>query len=233
MIIKIRDLYRTFNKNSNNEQKVLRGINLDINKGKSISIMGVSGSGKTTLLNIIGLIDKKYYGSYYYYDEKNNNEINIGSLNDIQLAKMRNSVFGYILQEYGLLVNNNVYDNVYLPLCFSSKFKKHSDRKKRVYEVLEKVGLSKKAKSKVKNLSGGEKQRVAIARALVNNPSIILADEPTGALDSDTKLQIMDILKLLNKEGCTVIMVTHDIEVASYFDDIYYMKNGILTSDNK
>lgn len=228
LLIEINDGIKVFNPGKKNETKVLNGINLKVYKGDSISIMGVSGSGKTTLLNVIATIDHLSDGTY-----KLNNEIDVDALEDSKLAELRSSTFGYILQDYSLLNNDKVYDNVILPLSFSKKYRSTKDRKKRVQDVVESVGLTSKLKEKVKNLSGGERQRVAIARAIINDPDIILADEPTGALDSITKEEIMDIINALNKAGKTIIMVTHDIEVASRLKKLIYIRDGVLKKESK
>ena len=224
--IELKDVKKIYNRGKENEVVALNNISLTINSGDSLAIMGVSGSGKTTLLNSIGCIDSFTSGDYFLKG------MNIKRFNDAELAEIRSNYIGYILQEYGLLYRDSVLDNVILPLCFSSKYKTLKERKARAKACLEEVGLLDKIKEKVINLSGGQKQRVAIARAIVNNPEIILADEPTGALDSKTKEEIMDILIRLNNEGKTVIVVTHDKEVAERMNKTIEIYDGKIRCKN-
>ncbi|MCQ6956680.1 ABC transporter ATP-binding protein [Mucilaginibacter aquariorum] len=199
----IQKVYRT----DTIETLALNGINLDIAKGEFLSIMGPSGCGKSTLLNIMGLLDMPSKGSINISDQTTNN------LNDKQLAKFRNHKLGFIFQSYHLIGDLQVLDNVELPLLYRDTTAK--ERKRLATEALEKVGLSNRLKHFPKQLSGGQRQRVAIARAIVGNPEIILADEPTGNLDSAMGNEIMDILLQLNRnEGTTIVMVTHDESMA-------------------
>lgn len=187
--------------------KVLNDINLTIEKGQFVAIMGPSGSGKSTLLNILGCIDKPTSGEYILNNER------VNTLSAKKLASIRNNSIGYIFQNFNLLNDYNLIDNVSIPLMYAEK-KEWSMRSKAV-EALRNVGLEEHIKKTPNKLSGGQKQRVAIARALINNPEIILADEPTGSLDQNTGAKIIDILKEINAKGCTVIIVTHDITVAN------------------
>ena len=199
----IQKVYRT----DTIETLALNGINLDIAKGEFLSIMGPSGCGKSTLLNIMGLLDMPSKGSINIADQTTN------SLNDKQLAKFRNQKLGFIFQSYHLIGDLQVLDNVELPLLYRDTTAK--ERRKLATEALEKVGLSNRLKHFPKQLSGGQRQRVAIARAIVGNPEIILADEPTGNLDSAMGNEIMEILLQLNRnEGTTIVMVTHDESMA-------------------
>jgi putative ABC transport system ATP-binding protein len=199
----IQKVYRT----DTIETLALNGINLDIAKGEFLSIMGPSGCGKSTLLNIMGLLDMPSKGSINIADQTTN------SLNDKQLAKFRNKKLGFIFQSYHLIGDLQVLDNVELPLLYRDTTAK--ERKRLATEALEKVGLSNRLKHFPKQLSGGQRQRVAIARAIVGNPEIILADEPTGNLDSAMGNEIMEILLQLNRnEGTTIVMVTHDESMA-------------------
>lgn len=202
-----------------NKFYALNDLSLKINDGDFIAITGASGSGKTTLLNIIGCLDTASEGKYLLDGN------DISEMNDEKKAKIRNNKIGFVLQDFALINKQTVKYNVMLPLLFSKvPYKELSDR---TDLALEKVGIANQTFKKANQLSGGQKQRVAIARAIVNSPSIILADEPTGQLDSKTGIQIMEVLKSLNDEGITVIVVTHDSNVASY------AKRQIVLSDGK
>jgi len=200
--------------------EVLKGIDLNIEKGEFVAIMGVSGSGKSTLLNIIGLMDKPTEGKYILMGKE------VSDLDDDRLSELRNAYIGFVFQQFYLIEYLNALENVLLPLLYSHQAVKNPQ--KRAYALLDKVGLSGRYKSKPTQLSGGEQQRVAIARALINNPEIILADEPTGQLDSKTALEIMDIFQHLNAEGKTIIMVTHDPVMAAKAKRVIQIKDGII-----
>lgn len=202
----------------NSKVNVLNNINLEIHKGDFVGIYGKSGSGKSTLLNIIGLIDKMNSGIYLL------NDIDISKISSKQENSIRNREIGYIFQSFNLINSLNVLENVAMPLGYSGVGKK--ERILRAKELLESVGLKDKAYSYPHKLSGGEKQRVSISRALSNNPSIILADEPTGALDSKNSEIIMNLLKKINDSGTTVIMVTHDETLTKYMTRLFYIKDG-------
>ena len=212
-IIEVRDLKKIYNKGQETEVQALKGINLDLQKGDLCSIIGVSGSGKSTLLHILGCIDKATSGTYIL-----ENEI-------IQLAKLRNKKFGFVLQEFGLIEDENVYQNIYTPLLFS---KPKTKGRKNIEVLMKKLEIDNLKNKKVNKLSGGQRQRVAIARALVNDPDIILADEPTGSLDSKTAENIMNIFIDLNKIGKTIIIVTHNLEIANKTKRKFIMKDGII-----
>ncbi len=184
-------------------------------------IMGKSGSGKTTLLNVLAFLDKFDTGSYFFNYE------NVSSLNENQRSVFRNKYIGFIFQQFNLIETLNIYQNVELPLIYDGKLNK-SERENIVKEKLEQVGLLDKIKSLPLQLSGGQQQRVAIARSLVNNPKLIFADEPTGALDSETSDDIMSLLKELNKQGKTIIMVTHDADLIKYATKVIRLKDGVL-----
>ncbi len=201
---------------------VLEDINLQINKGEFVAIMGPSGSGKSTLMNIIGCLDKPSSGEYLLNGKQ------VSDYDEKELAQVRNQSVGFVFQQFQLLPRLNALQNVELPMIYAGIGK--SERMERAKEALEKVGLSDRADHLPNALSGGQKQRVAIARAIVNEPDIILADEPTGALDSKTGVQIMDMFTMLNKEGTTVILVTHEAEIASYADRTIFVRDGMLTS---
>ncbi|MGL5314407.1 MAG: ABC transporter ATP-binding protein [Peptostreptococcaceae bacterium] len=204
---------------------VLKSINLDIKKGEFIMIMGKSGSGKTTLLNILGFLDKFDEGKYYF-----NNE-DVTNLNENQRSVFRNKHIGFVFQQFNLIETLSIYQNVEIPLIYDGKL----DKKKRtdiIREKLELVGLADKENQKPLQLSGGQQQRVAIARALVNDPELIFADEPTGALDSETATSIMEMLKLLNDKGKTIIMVTHDPDMVKYATRVIRLKDGVFNPED-
>lgn len=198
----------------------LKDINLKVEDGDFLAIMGPSGSGKSTLIKILGLIDKKYTGVY----EFNGQDIN--TLKDNVLSKFRNKEIGFVFQNFNLIKRLTVRENVELPMLYAGKNIK--DTKEIVTELLKKVGIENKDKQLPSNLSGGQQQRVSIARSLVNNPSLIIADEPTGALDSKTSKEIMDIFDELNKEGITIIVITHDINVANRAKKVMHIFDGEL-----
>ncbi len=203
------------------ETYAVSDVNLTINKGEFVSIMGQSGCGKSTLLNIIGLLDDPTSGTIEL------DGINVENMTDVELARTRNHKLGFIFQSFHLIPALNVLDNVELPLLYRDGISA-KDRRARAIEVLKKVGLSHRMKHFPKQLSGGQSQRVAIARALIGNPEIILADEPTGNLDSKTGVEIMEILHNLNKEGTTIIMVTHDRGIAEQTERIISILDGKL-----
>lgn len=223
-ILVVNNIKKTF-KGKNNEVEVLKGINLKIEKGDLISIIGTSGSGKTTLLNILGLLDEKTYGSYILDDR------NVEILNEKELAKLRNEYFGFVVQDFALINDYNVFDNIKIPFEYSDKKMSKTEIYNIIYNISKKLNIENKLKQSVKNLSGGEKQRVAIARALINDPKIILADEPTGSLDKNTTEEILNIFKELNNTGKTIIMVTHDEKVASISNRILQIEDGIICNE--
>ena len=198
--------------------KVLTGIDLEINKGEMVAIMGSSGSGKSTLLNIIGMLDGYDEGNYYLDD------MLIKDLNEKQAARFRGKYIGFVFQSFNLVNFKNALENVALPLYYQNVARK--ERNQRAMEYLGKVGLEPWATHLPGELSGGQKQRVAVARALINNPKVILADEPTGALDSHTSQEVIDLLKEINKQGITVIVVTHENDIAAQTDRIIQLKDG-------
>lgn len=223
-MINLINVNKIYNKDTGSECHALRDLTLTINKGEMIAIQGRSGSGKSTLLNIIGCIDTLTSGSYIL------NSMDVTKLNNSKLSKMRNEFFGFVLQDFGLIMGNSAIENVALPLYFSkvkfSKIKKLSEK------ALSSVGMEQYTYKKVSQLSGGQKQRVAIARAIVNNPEVILSDEPTGALDSQTAEEIMNLLKELNKKGKTVIIVTHDDKVADCCSRKIQLCDGSILTAN-
>jgi putative ABC transport system ATP-binding protein len=199
----------------------LKNINLEVKDGDFVAIMGPSGSGKSTLMNIIGLLDKPTSGVFLLDD------VDIATLNQKKLARLRRDKIGFVFQSFNLLPRLNVAQNVELPMVYARKGK--AERKAKVAEVLGKVGLADKAKNRSNRMSGGQVQRVAIARALTNNPSLILADEPTGNLDTKTGEEIMNLLKDLNKQGVTIVLVTHNPEIGKYANKVVWVRDGLLT----
>ena len=224
MIIETKNLKRLFQVGSETVE-ALKGINLSVEKGEFVSIMGPSGSGKTTLMNIIGCLDTPTYGTYYL-----NNQL-VNELDDDELASIRNKEIGFVFQSFHLLAKNSALNNVMLPMKYAGV--KESEAEKRAINVLDKVGLSDRTSHAPSELSGGQQQRVAIARALVNNPSIIFADEPTGNLDSQTGDDVMNLFKELNSQGQTIILITHEEDVARQSKRIINIRDGLIESDLK
>lgn len=202
------------------ELQILRGIDLTVERGEMLAIVGTSGSGKSTLMNIIGCMDKPTAGKYLL------NNTDVASLNDDELSSLRNRSIGFVFQLFHLVAYATALENVILPTTYSDRKLKHL--KHRAVELLEGVGMGHRLNNRPSQLSGGEQQRVAIARALVNEPDIILADEPTGALDSKTAGEIIDIFQQLNKAGTTVIIVTHDLNIANSCRRIIKISDGII-----
>ena len=219
MIIKTQNLKRFF-KVGSEEVQALKGINLSVEKGEFLSIMGPSGSGKTTLMNIIGCLDTPTSGDYYL-----NNKL-VNDLNDDELAFIRNKEIGFVFQSFHLLAKNSALNNVLLPLKYAGI--KEDEAITRARDVLDKVGLTDRINHAPSELSGGQQQRVAKARALVNNPSIIFADEPTGNLDSQTGDDVMNLFKELNKQGQTIILITHEEDIAKQSKRIINIKDGLI-----
>lgn len=222
-MIEIKDLVKIY-KTGSIEFEALKGINFNVDKGEYTSIMGPSGSGKSTLMNILGCLDRLTSGKYIL------NGKDVSSLNDNELAVIRNKEIGFVFQAFNLLPKLSAIENVELPLIYAGD--SAADRRKRSIEALKKVGLERWMAHKPVELSGGQKQRVAIARAIVTNPSIIMADEPTGNLDSVSSIDIMRIFQGLNDEGATIIMVTHESDIASYTKRIVRVKDGKIIEDS-
>lgn len=203
--------------------KALRGVDLEIKKGEYVAIMGPSGSGKSTLMNVLGALDTPTGGDYFL------NGTNVSHLSDEELAKIRNREIGFVFQTFNLLPRYTAIENIMLPLVYGGVPK--SERKERALKVIENVGLSDRYKHRPNELSGGQRQRVAVARALVNKPAIILADEPTGNLDSKTSIDIMRLMEQIHTDGNTIIVVTHEEDIASMAQRIIRLRDGVIESD--
>ena len=221
-VIEIRDIARHF-KVGNELIKALKSIDLSIKKNEFVALMGQSGSGKSTLMNILGCLDTPSRGSYKLANK------NVSKLNDNSLADIRNQEIGFIFQSFNLLPKSSALENVMLPLVYAGVHR--TNREQKALIALEKVGLSDRVHHRPNELSGGQRQRVAVARALVNNPSIILADEPTGNLDSATSEEIMKLFQEIHRNGNTVIIVTHENDIAEYAQRIIRLKDGEVESD--
>ncbi len=222
-LISLKNICRSY-RNGEQELQVLKNINLEIGEGEFVAIMGPSGSGKSTLMNTIGMLDTPTSGEYYLEGQE------VARLGEKQLAQVRNQQIGFVFQQFFLLSKMDAVQNVELPLIYAGV--PAAQRRKLAEEYLSKVELTDRIHHFPSELSGGQKQRVAIARALVNDPSIILADEPTGALDTKTGSQIMELLVELNEEGKTIIMVTHEPEIAAYAKRQIVIRDGVISSDS-
>lgn len=223
-MIKIESLWKVYS-NGSIKVEALKGVDINIEKGEFVAIMGPSGSGKSTLMNILGCLDKPTKGKFRLDNEK------IEDLNDTELAMIRNKKLGFVFQSFNLLSRVSAFRNVELPMLYANVSPK--ERKDKALLALEKVGLGNRVYHKPNELSGGQRQRVAIARSLVNNPPVILADEPTGNLDSKSSEEIMDIFKKLNDEGTTIVLVTHELDIAEKAKRIITFKDGEILEDIK
>lgn len=211
-------------KNDEESLHVLKDVNLHIEQGEMVAVMGPSGSGKSTLINLLGFIDRKFEGTYLFEGES------LVGTNDDRLSKVRNQTVGFVFQNFSLIENNTVYENVELPLLYGGY--NFSQTKEKVLAALKRVGLEGKEDKSPKQLSGGQQQRVAIARSIINNPKFIIADEPTGALDTHTSTEIMELFAELNeKDGATIILVTHDPEVVPYCHRLIKIRDGAIIAD--
>lgn len=221
-LIEVQHLSKVYPIASNEKVHALKDVNFTINEGDLIAIVGTSGSGKSTLLRILGCIDTQSTGQYLFKG------LNIEGKTDKELANIRNQSIGFVMQDFSLIEDYSVKKNVLLPLTYEKNKVKRNKRKKNLNTLLEKLNMSNQENQNVTSLSGGQKQRVAIARALINQPAILLADEPTGALDQATSKEIMSILHSLHAEGKTIIIVTHDLQIAEQCQRIFQIEDGHL-----
>jgi putative ABC transport system ATP-binding protein len=221
-IIHLKELFKSYFLGKN-ELKVLKGLNLDINQNEYVALMGPSGSGKSTLMNILGCLDTPTSGTYVL------NGQDVSKMEDHDLAEVRNKEIGFVFQQFNLMPRLNAIENVAMPLVYAGISKK--EREEKAMAMLDKVGLGPRAKHKPNELSGGQSQRVAIARALINDPAIILADEPTGNLDTKTSIEIMEIFESIHAGGNTVVLVTHEEDIAEHAHRIVRLRDGVIESD--
>jgi len=224
VLIDAGNLQKTYGEGES-KTEALKKVSIKVRAGEFVAIIGPSGSGKSTLMNILGCLDRPDSGNYLFENR------DIGKLSDIELAKIRNRKIGFVFQAFNLLARTSALKNVELPLIYSGV--KQDERNTRAMQVLEDVNLSDKLKSTPAQLSGGQQQRVAIARALINNPLVIFADEPTGNLDTKSSNEIMEIFKKLNEKGRTIVMITHEKDIAQRAARIITMRDGQITSDKK
>ena len=225
MLIDIKDIYKIYNEGTEREVRALDGVSLQIDRGEFVAIVGQSGSGKSTLMNVLGLLDIPTYGEYHLDGQ------DVTTLSDRQQAHTRNKKIGFIFQGYNLLPTLSAYENVELPLIYQGIW--GSKRREQVKDALERVDLWDRHTHKPTEMSGGQQQRVAIARAIATHSPVILADEPTGALDSRTGIHVLEILQQLYKEGTTVILITHDNGIAATAPRIVRLSDGKVVSDTK
>ncbi|NLF34359.1 MAG: ABC transporter ATP-binding protein [Clostridiales bacterium] len=223
MLIDIKDLYKIYNEGKESEVRALDGITLSIDRGEFVALIGASGSGKTTMMNILGCLDIPTYGEYHL------DGVDVTDLSDKALARVRNRQIGFVFQGFNLIPTLNARENVELPLIYQGMGIR--ERYDRAMEALEKVNLTSRAAHRPPEMSGGQQQRVAIARAIATHPSIIMADEPTGALDSKTGLHVLDILHTLHREGSTIILITHDTGIAATAERIVRISDGRIGAD--
>ena len=223
MLIDIKDLYKIYNEGQESEVRALDGVTLQIENGEFVAIVGASGSGKSTLMNVLGCLDVPTYGQYYL------DGTDVTSLSDKELARIRNRKIGFIFQGYNLLQDLNALDNVILPLIYRGT--SIWDREDIAMAALERVGMADRAHHRPTQMSGGQQQRVAIARAIATHPPIIMADEPTGALDSKTGRHVLEILQQLYREGATILLITHDDHIAATAPRVVRLSDGRIISD--
>lgn len=223
-LIKLENLRKVYYSGSSQVHAV-RNVSLEIKAGDFVAIMGSSGSGKSSLMNILGCLDRPTEGHYFL------DEIDVSALNRDELAHIRNEKIGFVFQGFNLLARTSALENVELPLLYSHSHLASQEQRNRALEILDLVGLSDRGHHHSNQLSGGQQQRVAIARALINNPRLLLADEPTGNLDSQTSIEIMNLFQTLNKKGITIVLVTHELDIASYALRTIVMRDGEILSD--
>jgi len=225
-VIKLADIHKIY-RTGEVDVHAVRGVSLDIQPGEFVAIMGSSGSGKSTLMNMIGCLDRPTSGNYFL------DGLDVSTLDRDARAKIRNDKIGFVFQGFNLLSRTTALENVEMPMLYNSKRVTSAEQKERAQKSLELVGLAQRADHKPNQLSGGQQQRVAIARALVNQPSLLLADEPTGNLDSQTSIEIMGVFQKLNDAGITIIMVTHELDVARYTKRMIILRDGKILTDEK
>ena len=225
MLLELTNIQKIYSSGSEAEVRALRGVDLHVEKGEFVAIMGSSGSGKSTLMNIVGCLDRPTSGSYLL------DGIEVSALGKAELAEVRNKILGFVFQSFNLLARTTALENVEVPMLYSGVGGK--ERHQRALEALAKVGLEQRKDHHPNQLSGGQQQRVAIARALVNRPKVILADEPTGNLDSKTSINVMALFQELGRSGITVVLVTHEPDIAEYASRVVVVKDGLIQSDER
>ena len=225
MLIEIKDVYKIYGEGLESEVRALDGVSLTIDRGEFVAIVGQSGSGKSTMMNVLGCLDIPTRGEYRL------SGVDVRELTDKELSAIRNKEIGFIFQQYNLIQNLTVLENVELPLIYQGKGA--DERREMAMDALERVGLAGRVKHKPTEMSGGQQQRVAIARAIATKPPIIMADEPTGALDSKTGLEVLGFLRELNKEGTTVILITHDNSIAATARRVVRLTDGRIVEDRR
>jgi len=223
-VIHLDNLHKTYH-TGEVDVKAVRGVSLDINPGEFVALMGASGSGKSTLMNVLGCLDRPTEGLFLL------DGVDVSKLNRDQLADIRNQKIGFIFQGFNLLARTSALENAELPMFYMRHRLSTEDRHLRAMQALETVGLAERAGHHPNQLSGGQQQRVAIARSLVNHPSLLLADEPTGNLDSQTSIEVMGVFQKLNSQGITIVMVTHELDIASYTKRNIILRDGLIISD--
>jgi putative ABC transport system ATP-binding protein len=225
-LIELRDIVKTY-RTGEVEVKAVRGVQLAIDRGEFVAIMGASGSGKSSLMNILGCLDQPTSGEYML------DGVGVAGLDRRRLAALRNKKLGFVFQSFNLLTRTTALENVELPMLYSVPIVALRARRQRAVRALESVGLGERVGHYSNQLSGGQQQRVAVARALVNRPELLLADEPTGNLDTRTSIEIMGLFQELNESGLTIVMVTHEVDIAAYCKRVLVMRDGILISDSR
>ena len=223
-VVKLQDIHKTYS-NGEVEVHAVRGVSIEIQRGEFVALMGASGSGKSTLMNLLGCLDRPTRGSYLL------DGINVSALDRNELADIRNKKLGFVFQGFNLLARTTALENVELPMLYAAERIPTRVMRERALHALEIVGLAKRADHYPSQLSGGQQQRVAIARALVNNPQVLLADEPTGNLDSKTSVEVMGVFQKLNEQGITILMVTHELDIAHYCKRNLILRDGRMVSD--
>jgi putative ABC transport system ATP-binding protein len=226
VLVQLRDIVKTY-RTGEVEVQAVRGVRLAIERGEFVAIMGASGSGKSTLMNILGCLDKPTSGEYVL------DGVGVAGLDRKRLAALRNRKLGFVFQSFNLLTRTTALENVELPMLYSVPIIPRRARRQRAVGALERVGLGERVGHYSNQLSGGQQQRVAIARALVNRPELLLADEPTGNLDTRTSIEIMGLFQELNESGLTIVMVTHEVDISAYCKRVLVMRDGIVISDNR